>query len=135
MSLPAERAAVYKAVIASKRWRDLRVRLMRQRGERCERCGKTWAPGYKATLQLHHKTYERLGGEYDSDLQLVCEACHETADIERAIEARVRAKDALYEAQLDGWARKKYGDDYIRTLEDQDQIEEEFEEWLERRSE
>lgn len=102
----------YQAVIASTSWRQRRTRLIQQRGPRCQRCGKTWAPGFKPTLDLHHLTYERLGSERDSDLELVCQACHASADAQRATEARARAEEALYEARLDGWLRARYGDSY-----------------------
>lgn len=125
------RTKTYKLVIASKRWRDLRAQMIRERGARCERCGKTWAPGYKTTLQLHHKTYEHLGHENGSDVQLVCTVCHETSDRERAIEARIRSADALWDARIEGWARKRYGEDWWYDHQDEE-IEDEFEEWLER---
>lgn len=36
----------------------------------CERCGcGEW-------LQVHHRTYERLGHERDDDLEVLCVACH-----------------------------------------------------------
>jgi hypothetical protein len=38
---------------------------------RCERCGA------KRTLEVHHRTYERLGRERDADLEVLCGDCHE----------------------------------------------------------
>ena len=38
----------------------------------CRACGAT-------TVDLHHKTYERLGCELLSDLQALCRDCHATA--------------------------------------------------------
>lgn len=126
--------AAYLAVINSKRWRELRLRLLRERGERCERCHKTWAPGFKTSLELHHLTYERLGHERDGDVQLVCKGCHESADIERAKDARERSEHALGVARLNGWASKKYGDNWNEcTMDERERIAEEFDEWLEQR--
>lgn len=36
----------------------------------CERCGS------KRGLEVHHKTYERLGREWDQDLEVLCDDCH-----------------------------------------------------------
>lgn len=127
------RTEEYRSVIASKRWRELRVRLMRERGSICERCGKTWAPGYKVSLQLHHKTYERLGRERDEDVQLVCESCHSGADVERVADSRRRSDGALYDARLDGWASRRHGERWASeaTFGEREAIADEFEQWLE----
>jgi choline dehydrogenase-like flavoprotein len=69
---------------------------------RCEGCGTTHS------LELHHKTYERLSRELLSDLELLCKSCHETADRERAqrgIERSTRAKIAAGHAELLDFAR------------------------------
>jgi hypothetical protein len=116
----------YRRVIQSARWRALKARLLRERGPRCERCGKQWAPGYPPKLELHHTTYERLGHERDTDVQLVCGGvCHDHADAERARQAQQRAASALYAARLDGWARRKYGDDM-----NPEDVADEFDAWL-----
>lgn len=44
--------------------------MLRLASYRCERCGA------KRDLQVHHKTYERLGVERDQDLEVVCADCH-----------------------------------------------------------
>lgn len=121
--------AHYRSVVASRRWRDLRARLMRERGLKCERCQKTWGIPRLAALQLHHRTYERLGAEWDTDVQLLCGFCHEEADAERAIESRQRAASALYHARLDGWATKRYGENWSDSGEN---IADEFDNWLAR---
>ena len=82
-------------------------------------------------LQLHHKTYESLGHERMEDLDLLCSACHHDADQNRARESANRSSAALYQAQLDGWATKRYGEDWD-SLGDPWQIESEFQDWLDR---
>jgi hypothetical protein len=114
----------WKAVLSSARWKALRARLIRERGDRCERCRKQWAPGYKHVLILHHLTYERLGAERDTDVQLVCEYCHDHADRERADAGRQRS----WNARLDAWATKVYGENWDPG---DGSIEEHFEAWLE----
>lgn len=39
----------------------------------CHRCGS------RRPLQVHHKTYDRLGAEWDQDLEVLCVTCHEAA--------------------------------------------------------
>ena len=68
----------YRDHLASDDWRRLKKRLLLERGARCEHCGVL-----PRRLDLHHKTYERLGCESDDDLELLCRACHDEADAER----------------------------------------------------
>jgi hypothetical protein len=44
-------------------------------GYRCERCEG------KRDLEVHHRTYERLGREWDQDLEVLCCRCHERETI------------------------------------------------------
>jgi hypothetical protein len=64
------RRALYQAVMASSGWRRRRRRALRRAGRRCQRCG---APG---PLDVHHRTYARLGRERPGDLLALCESCH-----------------------------------------------------------
>lgn len=73
--------AVYLEVLESPRWRALRERLKAERSKQCQRCLKTWAPGSRTTLKLHHLTFERLGCERDSDVELLCGPCYERASL------------------------------------------------------
>lgn len=60
----------YRAYIQTSEWRTRRNRVLKLTGFRCERCGA------KRELQVHHKTYERLGREPDDDLEVLCPDCH-----------------------------------------------------------
>lgn len=123
----------YNIVIRSKRWKTLRDKFIDRCDSRCMRCGwqKTrWAKG--RTLDLHHKTYERLGEEADDDLELLCSVCHARADEERAEAGKRRADAALYDARFEGWCRARFGESYL-IFGDDEWIYEEFEEWLERK--
>jgi len=104
----------------------MRVRLFKARGYLCERCK---APG--CPLELHHKTYTNLGYERDEDLEVVCHDCHKEADLEREKLGRLNAVSALYEARLDGWASKKYGEEWEQR-DDADYIAEKFDDWADR---
>jgi hypothetical protein len=107
-------------------WQVLRARLLQQAQYTCQRCG--FATNAKG-LQLHHKNYDRLGHERDEDLIVLCLECHAKADTER----RVRTAEAAYYRRLDGWASKVYGENWDDNLNRLDEIEDEFEAWLERK--
>lgn len=113
-------SAAYLKHLSSFDW-YLKARAAKARaGDACERCGtKT------QTLDVHHLTYERLGCERDEDLLVVCRPCHEKED---ALRRRKKA-DRMWGRRLDGWATKRYGEDwdYYHAPEE---VEEAFEEWL-----
>jgi len=117
--------AKYQAHIRSAKWRNMRNDMLRLRNNRCERCTSQY------NLELHHKTYERLGRELIADLELLCHRCHEQADIERATQGRIRSAQARYYAALNTYATKKYGDDWVSWGDDG--IAEEFNQWIEAR--
>lgn len=91
---------------------------------RCEACGQG------PPLELHHKTYDRLGRERIADLELLCRGCHERADSERERRGQIKAAATLYEARLEGWATRKYGEDW-RSFLDEELVIEEFDAWVE----
>jgi 5-methylcytosine-specific restriction endonuclease McrA len=61
----------YLDYLDSDYWRARRILKMRSAGFKCQRCGG------RKNLQVHHRSYERLGRELDSDLELLCRNCHE----------------------------------------------------------
>ncbi len=67
----------YLAYLNSSAWRMRRNRALKLGGYRCFQCGS------KRDLQVHHLSYERLGAEHDSDLQVLCADCHEGHHIEK----------------------------------------------------
>lgn len=67
----------YAEYISSDRWRERRAqwfRVARKNGKAlgCRGCAAAWRQGF----HLHHRTYDRMGGERHSDLILLCEPCH-----------------------------------------------------------
>jgi hypothetical protein len=79
-------------------------------------------------LTLHHRNYERLGREIESDVELLCATCHEKADSERKKRTENRRSNTRFYSGMTTYAEKKYGDsDYWP-----EDIEEEFSDWLER---
>jgi hypothetical protein len=127
MRFTSEWRQKYMDVLASDRWRELRTRLIAECGGKCETCGAA-----DRKLELHHKTYERLGEEMDSDLQVLCKGCHAAADSVRASEGQQRSIAAYYSAGVDSYATKKYGEDWGGRM-DVGEMSEEFDRWRERR--
>jgi hypothetical protein len=68
-----QRKEKYDAYIASEEWFNVKIDIISKRGSRCEACSKPMKPN---KLHLHHKTYERLFDEKESDLELLCPSCH-----------------------------------------------------------
>ena len=64
---------MYSKYLASERWKELRDAKLCEVGDKCQRCKR------RSNLQVHHLTYERLGHERLTDLQVLCESCHEKA--------------------------------------------------------
>lgn len=60
----------YAAYLRTEHWRRIRSRKLEQADHRCEVCGS------RIQLQIHHRTYDRLGNERPRDLQVLCEICH-----------------------------------------------------------
>jgi 5-methylcytosine-specific restriction endonuclease McrA len=72
----------YRAYIGPPRspaWEAKRRKKLEQQGYRCERCKrhKTQLRRGLEWLEVHHRTYVRLGRERLSDLQVLCNTCHE----------------------------------------------------------
>lgn len=60
----------YRRYIGSAAWKRKAAKIRRRAEYRCERCGR-FAP-----LDVHHKTYRRLGYEIPADLVALCKRCH-----------------------------------------------------------
>jgi hypothetical protein len=66
----------YTDYIQSNAWRTNPARLREFEAARfeCRLCPATAADG--ATLESHHRVYDRFGCEIDGDLTSLCSACH-----------------------------------------------------------
>lgn len=66
-----ERQAAYALYLETPTWRAKRNGALKNSWHRCERCDSG------SHLQVHHRTYERVGGdELPQDLEVLCAACH-----------------------------------------------------------
>ncbi len=61
----------YVDYLLTPHWKKKRTAARKHHGVKCNRCGS------RKNLHVHHKTYERLGAELMSDLELLCRGCHE----------------------------------------------------------
>lgn len=64
------RRAEYERYLQSDGWKEKRERALGRAERRCQLC---YSPD---DLEVHHRTYERLGHERDMDLTVLCGACH-----------------------------------------------------------
>jgi len=71
-------SSAYRVYMQSPAWRARRAQAIARAGMRCEECGL-----YGRGLEVHHLTYDNLGHEPDSDLQVLCLDCHPAADAAR----------------------------------------------------
>lgn len=70
----------YHEYIKTEAWRE-RAEAAKQRvGQRCQICNR---PATRVTLDVHHRTYERLGNERPEDLTVLCRGCHDLYDKNR----------------------------------------------------
>jgi len=76
-SIEEPRIMAYQSYINGSRWRNNPARLaeLEASGFRCRTCH---ASGADVWLEVHHRTYERLGCELVGDLTALCEDCHWT---------------------------------------------------------
>jgi len=62
----------YAQYLSSDHWKDVRNRFWKSKIHH----GKCYACGSSKLLQVHHKSYTRLGRENINDLCLLCDNCH-----------------------------------------------------------
>lgn len=80
----------YQEYMKSQQWQERRLAKLEHAKFKCEKCGE------RNGLEVHHKTYERLGHEKSSDLIVLCKACHWIADEDHRGNNKIKAE---YEAK------------------------------------
>jgi 5-methylcytosine-specific restriction endonuclease McrA len=61
----------YQEYLKTDHWQEKRKQVLREAGYKCQLCNS------KEILDVHHRTYERIGIEWLSDLIALCRTCHE----------------------------------------------------------
>lgn len=65
------RALPYGEYLKTRHWQDTRFKALCQGNFTCRKCGQ-----FGGALEVHHKTYKRLGREKPRDLRVLCGECH-----------------------------------------------------------
>lgn len=65
-------AQEYADYLRSPHWRAMREWALERADHRCEHCGNP-------ADDVHHLTYDRVGGELPDDLVALCRRCHDYA--------------------------------------------------------
>jgi 5-methylcytosine-specific restriction endonuclease McrA len=81
----------YRRYLKSEAWQDRRKELYRERGGRCEDCGRELEGHYHA----HHMNYTNVGDEPLRDLRLLCEDCHKKRHPRRRVGRRKKRGAAV----------------------------------------
>lgn len=68
----------YDEYLRSEQWQERRAYAVRRALERCQVCNRGDLP-----LNVHHRTYHRLGAEFDADLTVLCRSCHKLYHTQR----------------------------------------------------
>jgi hypothetical protein len=76
------RAMSYTDYLRSPEWRERRLVHLQAVNGRCQLCNSP------DRLEVHHRTYERLGYEEFADLLVLCHVCHETFHDRRGLSGR-----------------------------------------------
>lgn len=61
----------YSDYLRSNGWMQKREYVLRRAGYRCQVCNR------EDRLEVHHRTYDRLGHEHPTDLTVLCRRCHQ----------------------------------------------------------
>lgn len=96
-AIAALRRLPYADYLQTAHWQRVRGLALEQAGHACDLCGRD------RDLEVHHRTYERLGFERQSDLIVLCRDCHQDhhrALILRAIRATQQAPLAVSVADV-----------------------------------
>jgi 5-methylcytosine-specific restriction endonuclease McrA len=92
------RTMVYRDYLRSPEWRRTRAAALHRAGNAC-----SLDITHTGDLEVHHRTYERLGEELASDLIVLCRDCHRLHHAEhgRPRRAEERPRSALREKSVD----------------------------------
>lgn len=85
----------YEAYLRSAKWRNISAAMKKLADFTCQGC-KTKLRS--AELDVHHRNYDRLGRERQSDLEVLCRKCHQTADARRVEHVTLRQEQRASDA-------------------------------------
>lgn len=70
--------ARYRLYLRSAQWHKIRSEALQAANWHCQACGRP-----NPRLEVHHRTYQRVGREALADLRAMCKGCHEIMHYER----------------------------------------------------
>ena len=72
----------YAEYLKSSHWSLFKFNIIAARGMKCERCNSL------KDIDLHHRTYRRIGTELPEDVELLCRVCHNREHLVSSAERR-----------------------------------------------
>lgn len=90
----------YREYLKADHWRDFRKRMIHRSGGVCRKCG--FKPKDPMSLNVHHKSYDRLGAETTDDVEVLCYRCHK-----KLHEDKRKAESWLAELEYRRWLLSK----------------------------
>lgn len=69
----------YSAYLRSRHWKQFRKQMIEKAGYKCSQCSRVDPHRDRkrgSRMNVHHKTYERVGAERPSDVVVLCWICH-----------------------------------------------------------
>lgn len=69
-------SGVYARYLRSGHWKRRRLQILKRANGLCERCSQ------RPPKTVHHRSYQNLGAERDSELMAVCNPCHRALEHE-----------------------------------------------------
>jgi hypothetical protein len=111
--IPAIRTApgaFYTKYLQTPTWKAQRTAALRRAKWACEKCAS------KRQLQVHHRTYERLGAERPGDLVVLCVGCHEDQHPAEAAHDYVRLYITLAQQVLRDEPAGASSPDFVEAL-------------------
>ena len=72
----------YTAYLASAHWQFVKRKALTHAGNRCQVCNG------EDRLDVHHRTYVRIGCEWPADVTVLCHDCHELFHRHRKLKRR-----------------------------------------------
>jgi hypothetical protein len=92
----------YLDYLDSPEWWAKRKAALARAHYRCEQCGM-WAD----RLEVHHRTYCRLGDEQPDDVEVLCSPCHRNKHLPRnrhKLTLELHGQQRLFDRWMDPWS-------------------------------
>lgn len=106
------RAEYREVYLRSEHWQRKRAAALEAAGYRCQVCNEN------QRLDVHHRTYERLGREAPGDLTVLCRRCHELFHANKRPKGNARRGEKLADRAARPMLMKPIHKRILRALQD-----------------